>query len=115
MKVPDDVYLVAADLYRLGNTASPRLDHVRPRDVEIYQRQDGSLMIRANGKGISLLTERRVFTFVGGWLWKLAKGTILPAGLVLNQDTPDHYTLCPISDMTVDEYRDAKGFGRYDD
>jgi hypothetical protein len=106
MTVPDDVYFVASDLFRLGNATSPRLDHVRTKDVDIYQIEAGELMVRANRKGISLLTERRLSTFVGGWIWKLPKGTELPAGLILRQDRPDHYMLCPASDMNVNEYRE---------
>lgn len=47
------LYLIAEDLYRLGNAEKPRLDHVRPADVDTYDR-NGILMIRATGLGVSL-------------------------------------------------------------
>ena len=109
-RIPEDVtflYLAEADLYRLGNSTSPRLDHVREsgrKDVDTYER-NGIRMVKANGKGISLLTESRLATFTGGWLWKLPKGTAMPSGLILNHDQADHYSLCPKSDMTMDGYR----------
>jgi hypothetical protein len=36
---------------------SPRLDNVRTNDVDVYER-NGVMHVRANGKGISLLTEQ---------------------------------------------------------
>lgn len=98
------LYMAEEDLYRLGNSTSPRLDHVRHADVDTYS-TNGILFIRANGKGISLLTEDGVRGKRGGWLWKLPAGLALPSGLLLNNDKPFHYSLCPASDMNVDEYR----------
>ena len=99
------LYMAEEDLYRLGNFTSSRLDHVRSgKDVTTYDR-NGVIYVRANGKGISLLTEKRANTFTGSWLWKIPAGTRLPNGLVLNHDAPEHYALCPKTDMSVEAYR----------
>jgi hypothetical protein len=39
-----------------SDSTSPRLDHVRANDVDLYE-LNGGAHVRANGKGISLLTE----------------------------------------------------------
>jgi hypothetical protein len=65
------------DLYRLGNSTSPRLDYVRDTDVDMYS-TNGILFVRANGKGISLLTEDGARGKRGGWLWKLPARSPLP-------------------------------------
>jgi hypothetical protein len=67
------LYMAEEDLYRLGSSISPRLDHFRPQDVDTYQR-NGIMMVCANGKGISLITETRLSQAKpGSWLWKLPK------------------------------------------
>ena len=102
--LPVFLYIVDEDLYRLGNSEGPRLDHVRDRDVDIYV-VDGISFVRANGKGISLLTEAGVRGARGGWLWKLRAGLPPPPGLVVIHDRTDHYSLCPDSDMKLDQYK----------
>jgi hypothetical protein len=82
---------------------SPRLDHVRANDIDLYER-NGVTNVRANGKCISLLTELEA-ALKPGRLWLIAKNTPMPSGLALNPDRPDHFALCPVSDMTVDRFR----------
>ena len=96
------LYWAPQDLYRFGNSASPRLDHMRSNDVDLYQ-ENSVLHVRANGKGISLLTEKGAMG-KPGWLWRIPQNTPLPDGLVLHHDRPDHFSLCPDFDMTVEEY-----------
>ena len=101
------LYLAEEDLYRLGNATTPKLDHVRTessKDVDTYL-QNGLLIVRANGRGISLLTEAGAASRRDAWLWIVPKNTPMPPGLALNHDTTDHYHLCPAFDMTLDEYR----------
>ena len=99
------LYFAEEDLYRLGNFTSSRLDHLRSgKDIDTYDRNT-IIYVRANGKGISLLTEARANTFTGAWLWKLPAGTMLPTGLLLNHDAPEHYSLCPATDMNLEAYR----------
>ena len=49
------LYMLSEDLYRLGNSTSPKLQNVRGDDVNTYER-NGVVMVRANGKGISLIS-----------------------------------------------------------
>ena len=103
------LYLLAEDLYRLGNATSPKLDHVRHQDVDTYE-DNGILMVYANGKGISLFNlqelERRAGR-LSGWVWQIPQGTLPPSGLALrpDPDSPGHFFLCPVSVMTMDRYR----------
>jgi hypothetical protein len=115
-QAPQLVSMQAEDLYRLGNATSPKLHNPRADDVNTYER-NGIAMVVANGKGISLITEarlRRIEKVATGYVWKLpANLPMPPAGLALNPDMdsilkpgglPEHYFLCPISDMTLSEY-----------
>lgn len=99
----DYLYLSQDDLYRFGNSISPRLDHVRSNDVDLYE-NNGIVLVRANGKGISLLSEEEARR-KPGWLWLIPRNTPMPVGLALNPDRPGHFALCPVSDMTVDRSR----------
>ncbi len=106
---PQFLYLFAEDLYRLGNATSPKLNHVRPRDVDTYE-INGILMVRANGKGISLfnLSElQRRQSSLSGWIWKIPQRAVPPSGLALCPDpaTAGHFFLCPVSAITMDRYR----------
>ena len=71
----------------------------------MYDR-NGIVMVRANGKGISLFTEDEIRrTRFEGWAWKIPHGTAMPPGLGLNNDHPGHYLICPLNDMPVAEYK----------
>ena len=105
--LPNDIpflYLAQDDLFRLGNSGSAKLTHVRPDDVKTYDR-NGVQMVRADGKGISLFDERGIVRLKGGWLWKIPRGTQLPLGLALHNDHGAHYAICPTHDMTVSAYK----------
>jgi hypothetical protein len=100
-----ELFICPTDLYRLGNSQSPRLDNVRPQDVDTYDR-NGITMIRANNKGISLRTWDDLQRMrMAGWVWKLPKGITLPQGLNLFNDHGGHYMLIPLQDMPVDQFR----------
>jgi hypothetical protein len=58
-RVPQLLYMLDENLYRLGNATSPKINNVRPDDVSIYDR-NGIAMVRANGFGVSLITEERL-------------------------------------------------------
>ena len=105
MKVVD-LYLAPEDLFRLGNSTDPRLTHIRrPKDIDTVE-INGLLVVIANGKGISLATEERISKSpVSGWVWKISKGTQMPQGLRLINDRPGHYSICPISNMPLDEFK----------
>lgn len=116
--IPQYLYLLDEDLHRLGNATTSRLDNVRQnKDVDTYER-NGVLMVVPNGKGISLVTEERLTVLQkrnlqkGSWVWKLPASFPMPSGLALHPDTerlrpgqpPEHYFLCPQSDMPLSEY-----------
>lgn len=92
------------ELFRLGNTKTPKLSHVRPRDVDTIL-INGITIIKANGKGIS------VFDKVGinnspmtGWVWRFASNTQPPFGLKLVQDKPHHFCIAPTQNMPLGKY-----------
>ncbi len=108
---PQFLYMLDEDLYRLGNGSDSKLAYVRSRDLDVYQHNDTS-MVRANGKGVSLITEKRLSKLPqgSGWAWKLPANVPMPHGLVLYPDLrdiapgerPEHYFLCPAPDMPND-------------
>ena len=73
-------------------------------------------MVRANGFGVSIITEARLKKIerrATGFIWKLPANFPLPPRLAFNPDMksvdqpgglPEHYYLCPVSDMTLSEY-----------
>jgi hypothetical protein len=82
----DYLYLLDEDLYRLGTSTSPRLQNVRPDDVQTYER-NGIMMVRATGEGVSVGTEDYVKQIkLKGWLWKIPATTPMPLGLALHPD-----------------------------
>ena len=109
------LHMLDEDLYRLGNSTSPKLHNVRADDVNTYER-NGIAMVVANGKGTPLITEarlKRIEKVATGYVWKLPANLPMPSGLALNPDMdsilkpgglPEHFFLCPISDMTLSEY-----------
>lgn len=101
----EDLYFAPEDLYRLGNSGSPRLTSVRrPKDIDTIE-INGITMAIANGKGVSLSTKERLEkAAMSGWVWKVAKGTQVPRGLKLLNDRPGHYSICPTTNMPLDEF-----------
>ena len=102
----EDLYMAPEDLFRLGNSRSPRLTNVRnPKDIDIVE-INGILVAIANGKGVSLSTKERLKSIpVSGWVWKISKGTVLPVGLKLLNDRNGHYSICPVANMPLDEFK----------
>lgn len=41
---------------------------------------------------------------MSGWVWKIGKGIQMPVGLTLINDRLGHYTVCPTSNMALDEF-----------
>ncbi|WP_018274643.1 hypothetical protein WKI13_06280 [Teredinibacter turnerae] len=101
----EDLYFAPEDLYRLGNSSGPRLTNVRrPKDVDTTE-INGITVVIANGKGISLSTKERLDnTAMSDWVWKIGKGVTVPTGLKLLNDRPGHYSICPVSNMPLDEF-----------
>lgn len=105
MKI-EDLYMAPEDLFRLGNSTSPRLTNVRrPKDIDTVE-LNGIQVVIANGKGVSLSTkERLVATPMSGWVWKIPKNTVVPVGLKLINDRPGHYSIFPNMNMPLDEFK----------
>ncbi len=116
---PQYLYMIDEDLYRFGNATTSKLDNVRlhRNEVNTYDR-NGVLMVRSDGKGISLITESRLASLIasgdmqGSYVWKIPPRFPIHPGLALFPDTdrlkpgqlPEHYFLCPQSDMPLSEY-----------
>jgi hypothetical protein len=113
--MPDSKYLVRIqaamkidiDLYRGGNSTSPRLDHVRDKDVVKYKDEStGLTKVKGLSGGISTFTAPKP---EANWWW-IKAGTPVPAKLVITRDTTDpktgitHYTIRPESDMFLTEF-----------
>lgn len=100
-----DYTSVFLDLYRFGNSISPRLDHVRPGKDAHIQDRNGIKYIVADGNGVSAFSA--VPTGKGN-VWKLRKGTPLPPGIKLVIDKrpnhQNHYMLAPEKTMKLSEF-----------
>ena len=96
------LHMLDEDLYRLGNSTSPKLHNVRADDVNTYER-NGIAMVVANGKGTPLITEarlKRIEKVATGRVGKLPANSPTPPGPALNPDLasslkpgglPEHY------------------------
>lgn len=101
-----DFYIFPEDAYRVGNAGSHKLTAMRVGEVDIYE-LEGVRMVIANEKGMS------VFTLQGlqdegltGIAWLFPKGTMVEPGLKLvDDDKPGHYTLAPVTNMPLENYR----------
>jgi len=102
---PKEFFIVPEEVFRLGNSSSPKLAHVRPHDV----RQtviNGITVVIANNKGISVFDKDGIArTDMSGWVWKFAPSTPFPTGLKLVNDKPGHFCIAPTSDMPLGKYK----------
>jgi hypothetical protein len=102
---------VPVDLFRMGNASGPRLDNVRPQDVDFM---DENL---PNGEVVRMVHPRGgISTFDGvnprlpGKWWRIPAGTMLPDSIriVRDQHVPGtqltHYSLRPARYMTLLEF-----------
>ncbi len=111
----DDKYLVRIeasmkidiDLYRGGNSTSPRFDNVRDKDVVKFVDQGtGLTKVKGMSGGISTFTDPKPET---NWWW-IKAGTVVPSGLAVTRDETNpktkitHYTIRPASDMLLADY-----------
>lgn len=117
--VTDDSRItIKLDLFRRGNAASPRLDHVRAGADRLAQGRpvdvgtclvNGEVWVTGGEGGIS--TFDRPLSSEPNW-WLIPAGTELPPELLVRRDhaTPDgrtHYALAPAHDMPLAVYRRA--------
>ena len=101
---PKEFYIMPEELFRLGNSTTPKLSNVRARDVDIVQ-INGIAIIKANGKGISVFDKVGINESpMSGWGWRFAPNTQPPIGLKLVQDKPHHFCIAPTQNMPISKY-----------
>ena len=95
------------DLYRNGNSTSPRMDNVRPLkdgkgDIAIENRE-GVQWVEGGSGGISTFNRPRREK---NW-WELPEGSDIPDQLMVTADTslPGHFLWEPDEDMTLADYK----------
>ena len=95
------------DLYRSGNSASPRFDNVRDKDIVKWKdSHTGLIKVKGLSGGISTFTAPKP---ENNWWW-IKAGTIVPGQLVVTRDRMDprtqitHYTIRPAEDMLLTAY-----------
>ncbi|MES2825116.1 MAG: hypothetical protein V4732_16050 [Pseudomonadota bacterium] len=110
MLTPEEIFItdytsLFIDLYRFGNSVSPRLDHIRPSKDAKIQDRNGIKYIVADGNGISAFSSVPAGK---GHAWKLRKGTSIPVGIKLVIDKrpnhQNHYMLAPEKTMKLSEF-----------
>ncbi|MBA2367445.1 MAG: hypothetical protein H0V82_00290 [Candidatus Protochlamydia sp.] len=94
-------------IFRIGNKNDSKLDHIRPRDVDIFN-EKGADFVRANKKGLSILTLKGVITYrLEGWIWIIFPNTPIPNDLILIEDNENHFSLAPKREMTLEKFKKA--------
>jgi len=102
---PKEFYILPEELFRLGNSTSPRLSNVRSRDVDTID-INGIKVIIANGKGISVFDKFGINESpMSGWVWRFSPNTHPPVGLKMVQDKPHHYCISPTQNMPIDKFK----------
>jgi len=105
MVLNKEFYIVPEEVFRVGNSSTPRLHMVRASEVDITE-INGEKIIIANGRGVSLYTKAELQnTTLTGWIWRFIVHTHLPQGLKLVNDKPGHYCVAPTQNMPVDLYK----------
>jgi hypothetical protein len=101
----EEADFILLDLYRFGNSSSPKLDRVRAFKDVMVMKTNGIEMVVANGNGVSLSS---IFDSKKRNTWKLSKNTPIPTGLRLVKDLrpgrSDHFMIAPISSMPFTKY-----------
>jgi hypothetical protein len=98
---------IDVDLYRSGNSTSPRLNNVRDKDIIKYRDPEtGLIKVKGMSGGISTFTAPKPER---NWYW-IKAGTVVPEKLTVTRDHTDpksgitHYTIRPSEDMLLTEY-----------
>ena len=89
------------DLYRSGNAAGPRMDRIRPTDIQIIQKNAVDWVDPATG-GISTFDQQ---IWAARTWWMIPKGTAFSDLLVVRNDHGSHWLWEPAQAMELAEYR----------
>jgi len=102
---PKEFFLIPEDVFRVGNTTSPRLSHLRSGEV-VTNNINGIIMIVANRRGVSLYAlEELKAVGLTGWVWRFEGGTKIPIELMVVNDHSGHFMLVPKRTMPLDKYK----------
>ncbi|HEX7901137.1 MAG TPA: hypothetical protein VF950_25490 [Planctomycetota bacterium] len=105
MSLPEEFYIIPEEVFRVGNSTSPLLHKVRGGEVDVVD-LNGVKVILANGKGVSVYNEAGLkLAPLSGWVWKFARGTVLPTDLKLVSEGAGHFLVAPARNMPVDKYK----------
>jgi hypothetical protein len=104
--VTQDFRVFPEEVYRVGNSTSPRMSALRVGEVLTYELR-GVRMVVANGKGIS------VFTLKGlkeegltGFAWKFDRNTpVEPGPVLIDNEKPEYCVLAPARNRPLGEYK----------
>jgi hypothetical protein len=105
MKTANDLY-TPEDLFRVGNAAGPKLDHVRERDITVIYHKGKNIVLPDTG-GISVFN--KIHLRMRGIWWKCPAGTPYPKELMLVCDSERkglrHYSIQPTFPMELREFQ----------
>ncbi len=100
-----EFYIVPEEIFRLGNSGSPRFSNVRSKDVDTVI-INGIVIIRANGKSISVFDRQGINESpMSGWVWRFPPNMQPPFGLKLVKDKEHHYCIAPTQNMPIEKYK----------
>ena len=104
--IGEDFYIIPEEVYRVGNSGSHKITSIRPGEIDVYEMK-GVRMVVANGKGISVFTKKGLEAEkLTGYAWLFLKNIAIENGLkLIDDEKPEHYTLAPIKNMPIDEYK----------
>ena len=94
------------DLFRSGNSASPRMERVRPGRDAIIRVRKGAEWVE--GRRIGVSTSASITNLQGGTWWCLPAGSEYRDDILfVVNDHHDHYAWQPERDMTLMEFKEA--------
>jgi hypothetical protein len=101
---------VPVNLFRGGNAGSPKLDHLRDKDIETVEEDvlgKKTIFVLPKTGGISTFDNDAKMK---GKVWKIPSGTKLPATIMVVKDKYNsgmratHYSISPAYKMTLEAY-----------
>lgn len=96
--------ITTVDLYRCGNSVSPRMHRVRPRNDAVVHIQNGVDWVQGRKKGVSTFSR---MTGLNGTWWRLPAGTQYSDLLIVRNDHGHHFAWQPARDMRLIEFQTA--------